>query len=241
MHIGIEEADAAIVAIDGIAVAPFPLSVWWLGPAMRIDLVMRAPTDGKLARLIDRSPPGRVELATFVGRGASLKSAAFDPAPLRATGIPEPDLKLAQRLSFLFQSSDTAQFLLSTDDPAGAPMGELCLSAKVFWTINGRPWPDRDHARLPSPLAHLKLGHSYMFVLTNDSPFVHPIHVHGHTFKVLRSSKQSRPQHHADTLLLLPEEQAEFAFVADNPGDWMLHCHVIEHQETGMMGYFRVS
>jgi FtsP/CotA-like multicopper oxidase with cupredoxin domain len=45
----------------------------------------------------------------------------------------------------------------------------------------------------------------------------------------------------ADTVLLLPEQEIEAAFVADNPGDWMLHCHVIEHQESGMMGYFRVA
>ena len=48
---------------------------------------------------------------------------------------------------------------------------------------------------------------------------------------------QSLPVHHADTVLLLPEETVEVAFVADNPGDWMFHCHIIEHQETGMMGY----
>jgi FtsP/CotA-like multicopper oxidase with cupredoxin domain len=32
----------------------------------------------------------------------------------------------------------------------------------------------------------------------------------------------------------------DVAFVADNPGRWMFHCHVIEHQETGMMGYIEV-
>jgi FtsP/CotA-like multicopper oxidase with cupredoxin domain len=47
--------------------------------------------------------------------------------------------------------------------------------------------------------------------------------------------------HHADTLLLLPGELAEVAFVADNPGDWMFHCHIIEHQESGMMGFVRVA
>jgi FtsP/CotA-like multicopper oxidase with cupredoxin domain len=47
--------------------------------------------------------------------------------------------------------------------------------------------------------------------------------------------------HYTDTVLLLPDEQADVAFVADNPGDWMLHCHIIEHQETGMMGYLRVA
>jgi FtsP/CotA-like multicopper oxidase with cupredoxin domain len=47
--------------------------------------------------------------------------------------------------------------------------------------------------------------------------------------------------HWADTVLLGPKDQVEVAFVADNPGDWMLHCHIIEHQETGMMGYVRVA
>jgi FtsP/CotA-like multicopper oxidase with cupredoxin domain len=42
-------------------------------------------------------------------------------------------------------------------------------------------------------------------------------------------------------VLLGPRDRTRIAFVADNPGDWMLHCHVIEHQETGMMGWFRVA
>jgi FtsP/CotA-like multicopper oxidase with cupredoxin domain len=241
MQIGVEGAEAAIIAIDGIAVQPFPLALWSMGPAMRIDLVLRAPPEGKLARLIDKSPPGRVELAHFAGKGAPRRKTAFDPAPLRAGRIPEPDLKNAERLSFLFQASEEGQALFAADAALGAEVGALCLSSNIFWTINGRPWPDRDHARLPPPLAELKRGRSYIFMLKNDSSFVHPIHIHGHTFKLLRSNKQNRPEHHTDTLLLLPEEQAEVAFVADNPGDWMFHCHIIEHQESGMMGYFRVA
>ena len=46
--------------------------------------------------------------------------------------------------------------------------------------------------------------------------------------------------HFADTVLLQPEETIQAAFVADNPGSWMAHCHIAEHQETGMMGYFAV-
>ena len=105
----------------------------------------------------------------------------------------------------------------------------------------GQAWPERDHASLPPPLAVLERGHTYAFTLRNASQFLHPIHMHGHTFKVLRSSKQRLPVHHADTVLLLPDEEVEVAFVADNPGNWMLHCHVIEHQETGMMAYFSVA
>ncbi|WP_246669268.1 MULTISPECIES: multicopper oxidase family protein [unclassified Bradyrhizobium] len=240
MQIGVEDAEAAIVAIDGLAVQPFPLELWSMGPAMRIDLVLRAPSEGKFARLVDKSPPKRVELAQFVGKGAPRRKTAFNPAPLRASRIPEPNLQNAERLNFLFRASDAGEVISAAEDTLGTTLGSLCISSKIFWTINGLPWPDGDHARLPPPLAVLRREQSYIFTLTNDSPFVHPIHIHGHTFKLLRSNKQSRPQHQADTLLLLPKEQAEVAFVADNPGDWMFHCHVIEHQESGMMGYFRV-
>ncbi|MEK1933142.1 MAG: multicopper oxidase domain-containing protein, partial [Pararhizobium sp.] len=37
------------------------------------------------------------------------------------------------------------------------------------------------------------------------------------------------------------DEQAELGLVADNLGDWLLHCHIIEHQKTGMSGYFRIA
>lgn len=243
MQISVEGAEAAIVAIDGIGLPPVSLTSWAMGPAMRIDLVLRAPAPGKVALLIDSSGGERVELARLVGKGKTVRTTAFDPAPLRASRIPEPDLKHAQRLEFLFQASDTGGLIAAAaadDGPAGL-LGSLCLSSRIFWTINGQAWPDRDHGRLPPPLAILKRGRSYVFVLKNDTPFSHPIHIHGHTFKLLRSNKQPWLPHHADTLLLLPGEQAEVAFVADNPGDWMFHCHIIEHQESGMMGYLRVA
>jgi FtsP/CotA-like multicopper oxidase with cupredoxin domain len=44
-----------------------------------------------------------------------------------------------------------------------------------------------------------------------------------------------------DTVLAEPNETADLAFVADNPGDWMLHCPVTDHQESGMMAVIRVS
>ena len=62
------------------------------------------------------------------------------------------------------------------------------------------------------------------------------------------SSDESRPSNkgkvlpqYADTALVTPKERLNNAFVADNPGAWMLHCHIIEHQETGMMGYVLVA
>ena len=44
-----------------------------------------------------------------------------------------------------------------------------------------------------------------------------------------------------DTVLLDPQARAEIAFAADNPGDWMFHCHVLVHLASGMMAVVRVA
>jgi FtsP/CotA-like multicopper oxidase with cupredoxin domain len=94
---------------------------------------------------------------------------------------------------------------------------------------------------VPAPLATLVRGRSYVFELSNGTPHTHPIHLHGHTFLVLESNKRRIDPYFTDTVLLRTKERVKIAFVADNPGDWMLHCHIIEHQDTGMMGYVRVA
>jgi len=64
---------------------------------------------------------------------------------------------------------------------------------------------------------------------------------HGHSFRVVaRNDRPSARREWLDTVLLAPRETAEIAFVADNPGDWMFHCHVLEHQASGMMACIRV-
>ncbi len=78
--------------------------------------------------------------------------------------------------------------------------------------------------------------------LKNDTAWWHPIHVHGHSFRVIsRNGKPTEHKEWQDTVLIPPQESAEIAFVADNPGDWMIHCHILEHQAAGMMAAFRVS
>jgi FtsP/CotA-like multicopper oxidase with cupredoxin domain len=84
-------------------------------------------------------------------------------------------------------------------------------------------------------------GETAFIELQNTTPHVHPMHLHGHSFKVLNASKLRRPVHWADTVLVMPDERVQIAFVADNPGNWMIHCHIIEHQDTGMMGWFHVA
>jgi FtsP/CotA-like multicopper oxidase with cupredoxin domain len=245
MQLGMEGADCAVIAIDGNAVAPFPLKAWFAGPATRLDLVFRSPPEGAAARLVDYFAAKPVTLARFDAQGPALRSASFDPAPLKPSAIPEPDLGRAERQVYSFSASARGGPVAAPIEvPPGTPdllLDELCTTPRTFWAINKQAWPGRDHRRLPLPVATLAKGRSYIFELRNLTPHMHPIHIHGHTFKWLKSNKRDLPVHHADTVLLQPRERVEVAFVADNPGDWMFHCHIIEHQETGMMSYVRVA
>jgi FtsP/CotA-like multicopper oxidase with cupredoxin domain len=240
MELGIENAEAAIIAIDGIALPPVPLKSWRLGPAMRADVVVRAPAGGKTVRLVDYFAPEPVPIARLTGQGEGKQRQPFDPAPLRAGRIAAPDLDNAEKMPLAFSATATNDALAEAA-AAGLLIDSLCASAGTFWAINKKVWPAGDHSRIPEPLAMLTRGKSYRFELQNLTPHQHPIHIHGHSFLVLKSSRRNLPVHHADTVLLQPKERIEVAMVADNPGDWMLHCHIIEHQETGMMGYLRVT
>ena len=78
--------------------------------------------------------------------------------------------------------------------------------------------------------------------MSNETAWWHPMHLNGHAFSVFsRNGSQTRYREWQDTVLMQPREKVEVAFVADNAGDWMFHCHILEHQESGMMGVIRVA
>ncbi|MGE0004014.1 MAG: multicopper oxidase family protein [Parvibaculaceae bacterium] len=242
MDVGVEGAEARIIAVDGNAVAALPLDSWRLGAASRLDLVLRTPKSGGRVLLRDYFPAAIFDLAVLEAEGPDRRREPFDPAPLYAPAVPEPDLAAAEPQTFVFgaASDAIASFIdgLDPDDPLSKViLDDLCTASRTFWAINKRSWPNDGHRNLPPPLARLKPGKSYRFTLQNATPHPHPIHLHGHTFKVLSSTKQKLPVHYADTVLVLPKERVEIAFVAA-PGRWMFHCHILEHLETGMMGYF---
>src|SRR5690606_34364513 len=92
------------------------------------------------------------------------------------------------------------------------------------------------------PVVTVQRGRTCVLVLRNDTAWDHPIHLHGHSFRVL--TRNGAPVPHRpwqDTVLVIANEVVEIAFVADNPGDWMFHCHILEHQEAGMASVLRVA
>jgi FtsP/CotA-like multicopper oxidase with cupredoxin domain len=100
---------------------------------------------------------------------------------------------------------------------------------QLVHTINGHASP-----RVPPIVVHTgDLVHLHM---VNDTDEFHPMHLHGHVMTVLAAD--GRPARGSpiqlDTVLLAPRQTVDVAFRADNPGIWMLHCHVLVHARMGM-------
>jgi FtsP/CotA-like multicopper oxidase with cupredoxin domain len=112
------------------------------------------------------------------------------------------------------------------------------MAGMMGWTVNGVSATGHVH----EPMLTIARGQTAVMDLKNDTAWWHPIHLHGHSFRVIsRNGKPTQHREWQDTVLIPPQESAQIAFVADNPGDWMLHCHILEHQAAGMTAAFRVT
>jgi FtsP/CotA-like multicopper oxidase with cupredoxin domain len=234
-------AEGRIIATDGNPLPPIPVKGWRLGPAMRVDIAFRMPDDpGAIVEFQNIFGTAPKPIARITSDGTSVKASGEWPQ-LATSHVPEADPKSAERISFDLTAGHTSPELEAWLKESGLGLDALCLPGQTFWAINGKSWAGQSHKLTPPPLAALKLGKPYLFEIFNGTPHQHPIHLHGHTFRVLRSNEKNIVPHLADTVLVAPKERVEICFIADNPGDWMMHCHIIEHQETGMMGYVRVG
>ena len=90
-----------------------------------------------------------------------------------------------------------------------------------------------------------RLGDVVKIRLRNDAdafhPMHHPIHLHGQRFLVLsRDGVRNRNLAWKDTVLVPVGSTVDLLMEASNPGEWMIHCHIAEHLDAGMMGSFTV-
>ncbi len=99
--------------------------------------------------------------------------------------------------------------------------------ARYVWSIDGQVWPDAD------PLT-VKPGERVEVTLTNRTGMWHPMHLHGHFFRLLDTGADPSLCPLKHTVSLPPKGTARFEFLADNPGRWFFHCHNLYHLEAGM-------
>ena len=89
------------------------------------------------------------------------------------------------------------------------------------------------------PLASLSRGETARVEIYNDTSFPHAMHLHGMHFREVLEGGEVGPLR--DTLLMFGGETREIAFVADNPGKWLFHCHMLSHAASGMMTWLEVA
>lgn len=109
------------------------------------------------------------------------------------------------------------------------------------FTFNGKQFP------ATQPM-EVKKGETVLLRLGNISMQNHPIHLHGHNFKVVAKDGTPLPksaQYEANTIDVAPGETYDVVFEADNPGTWIIHCHLPHHtagmsdsEEGGMLNAF---
>ncbi|MEZ8803504.1 multicopper oxidase family protein [Vibrio splendidus] len=229
--IAVEGAEAWVIAIDGNPVkTPYKLTQHKIGPGMRVDIGLIAPRVGERVNVLQMKGRFPFSLCEFEVVDSPLTEGRLLPL-LPLNPVPNLDLANAEEIDFVFEW-EGAVSLVSKDGK----------SMPKFWLTNKRAWEGMSKDNIPEPLATLELGKTYIFDLKNVTQYHHPIHIHGHTFTVLElDGKKVEEPFHTDTVLLGKNGRAKAAFVADNPGRWMYHCHVIEHMKTGLMGYIEVK
>jgi FtsP/CotA-like multicopper oxidase with cupredoxin domain len=77
---------------------------------------------------------------------------------------------------------------------------------------------------------------------TNESYRLHPIHMHGMFFRLLaRNGVPVDEPFFRDTVLVHSRETIDVGLVPEDAGRWMMHCHILEHAEAGMMTTLEVT
>jgi FtsP/CotA-like multicopper oxidase with cupredoxin domain len=236
--------DPRVIAYDGQPIEPHvpDKKLVALAPGMRADVVLDCmmPPGSSVAVTDEYNPGSQIPLMTVSYReGVLFREAPLDaPVALAPNPLSEPDLARAERLPVVFEGGAMGALREAKLDGEQIPLQTLAREHGLAWAINGVTAKGHLHEALFT----LRRGGHYVMQLRNETRWPHPIHLHGHAFRVI--SRYGRPTLHRewrDTVHLEPREHAEIAFVADNPGDWMFHCHILAHQAGGMMAMVRVA
>ncbi len=198
---------------DGYPVVPTQVDALLIGMAERYDVVVTA-ADGvfPLVALAEgKDALARALLSTGAG---SPPDPGFQPT------------ELTKRVGTIEMFTATTPVNLGRPDPDLSL--EVLLGGNMTqynWMINGEPYSKTD------PL-HIRKGQRPTITFDNPTMMYHPIHLHGHTFQLIKAD--GSPGARKDTVIVLPKQKMVAVLVADNPGLWQLHWHNTDHEEAGM-------
>jgi FtsP/CotA-like multicopper oxidase with cupredoxin domain len=205
-----------ITHADGVAVRPIIVDHLLMGMAECYDATVSLPESGSYTlHAVAQDGSGQaigVLHTPDVSPATNLQMPAFDGRALSYADL---------------------RALVPTTLPNG-PRHSFRLSlqgdmSRYIWTIGGQVYPNA------APLL-IRQGDRVEVEMKNETMMWHPMHLHGHFFRVLQGAGELCPLKH--TVNVAPRETVKFEFTADNPGRWFFHCHNLYHLEAGMARVF---
>jgi len=244
-YLGAAAGPLKIISADGQDVVPFEQKRLLMGPAETYDLLVTIPADGSWELRAD-AQDGSGAVSAWLGEGTA-HAATPTPAPERygmsayLTSIldqldPEPGAKESER-----PLSPYAKLRSATPHPVATSHRELTLKLtgdmiRYAWSFDGLDPHEAEAIKV-------KEGESLRVRLVNNTMMHHPIHFHGHFFRLVDANDKdpaTSPLKH--TVDVPPMSVRTIEFTAnEGQGDWLLHCHLLYHHLTGMIRTIRVT
>ncbi len=203
---------------DGFPVEPVTVDALIIGMSERYDVVVTVSEEGSFPLVAVAEAKGNQAVAV-------LQVGAGEPSvPQGTPRVPELD----GRLLALADLEATEAVTIPDGRPDRTHNVVLGGGDEGYrWTINGEVGRHDMHA---DPL-EVKEGEKVRLVFDNRTTMFHPMHLHGHTFQVV-SPATGGPR--KDSAIVLPSQRLTVDFIADNPGQWVVHCHNVYHMEGGL-------
>lgn len=210
-----------LIAVDGEDIKPIKEKQFQIAEAQRLDILVKIPkTKNAVYPILAQS------------QGTQLQTGLLLATP-DAKDIPSISETAPQVAGTLDYSQEWQ--LKAAHPLAKKPVDESLIlnlegdMTKYEWKINNQMWPNI------TPLL-INQKKRVELVINNQTNMAHPIHFHGHVFEVTEmDNKPVIDGALRDTVFVMPHSTVKVVFDSDNPGKWVTHCHMLYHQEAGMM------
>lgn len=235
-QLSLEGLEGWVVALDGMPLGSVQPVVgpFLLAPAQRVDLIVDIMAEtGTAAHIVQLDRGESFSQVAFEVAGEATQARRGTPSPLPPNTHAMPNLNAATEVALRMEGGAMGGMRDAMMNGERRGMMDLARAGQ-FWAFNGEVG-----GMDGPPFAALSLGETVRLKMTNDTAFPHAMHLHGIHFHELGADGSIGPTR--DTSLILRGETREIAFVADNPGKWLLHCHMLSHAASGMMAWINVA
>lgn len=228
-----------IVAADGPPVKPVSVRRLLIGMAETYDVIVKVPAAGSW-EIRATAQDGSGHASVFLGDG--------EPHP--APAVPRPDIyRMDHHLMAAMDEMDHEESGLPAAEPDRplspysklralrptafpASLSRRTIQMRLTGDMERYVWSFNGKTAAEDGIFPVRENEVIRMEFVNDTMMHHPIHLHGHFFRVLAGQGADAPLKH--TLDVPPMGKRVIEFHTDNPGDWLLHCHLLYHMHGGM-------